>query len=502
MVIAPRSKSPRTPTKSIIRPLESGAVTPGAIEELSSQIESLIQRGRKLRELKNSMSRVSPSVPLGETRVSVLETSIEPNTQFNGTSCIDDILAAVNASDPLFSEPPRAPVVAVRPFDSSRVESERAPTPMSARIPTKEYEFEYKVESFNLTITPKSDVSVRLRTVDGVGETVTGSEKCDVAVEVWRKKSKELAGMGRLGKRGKLATVECFDVWLGDSLGVVTVSVRKKEEFAEEVVLESLVESGKTSRVLRNESRNDHESLDDFLSHRSIVKKKQSKPSVVVSTPVLTEPPSTELKTCVESFVLFSSSPSPENVDEIIEENSSSNSTTTQGKVLMSDLLQRAATFADSVTYEIEKSSDPHLVLQKRILELDALTQKLNGCPDEPADISYDTSPITQVSFVPPPDFTSLLQSRLPARRRRKLRKPRARSVKKPEISRDREPFSQVTVGAISLEPSQSCLKSIEKARRSISTLRGSLLKDADRICSVLQSASRLEDEEDEDQFT
>jgi hypothetical protein len=340
-----------------------------------------------------------------------------------------------------------------------------------------------------------------------VGETVTGSEKCDVAVEVWRKKSRELAGMGRLGKRGKLTTVECFDVWLGDSLGVVTVSVRKKEEFAEEVVLESLMESGKTSRVLRNESRNDHESLDDFLSHRSIVKKKQSKPSVVVvSTPVLTctgtEPPSTELKTCVESFVLFSSSPSPENVDKMIEENSASYSTTTQGKVLMSDLLQRAATFADSVTYEIEKSSDPHLVLQKRILELDALTQRLNGCPEEPADISYDTSPITQVSFVPPPDFTSLLQSRLPARRRRKLRKPRARSAKKPENLRDREPFSQVTVGAISLEPSQSCSKSIEKARRSISTLRGSLLKDADRICSVLQSSSRLEDEDDEDQFT
>ena len=107
MVIAPRCKSPRTPIKSIIRPLEPGSVTPGAIEELSHQIESLIERGRKLRELKNSMRQGSPGKKFEET----IGSAIEPTVFYSAE--VDDVVAAtVNASDPLFSELPRTPIVA------------------------------------------------------------------------------------------------------------------------------------------------------------------------------------------------------------------------------------------------------------------------------------------------------------------------------------------------------------------------------------------------------
>lgn len=459
MVLAPRCKSPRTPTKSIIRPLEAGGVSPGALEELSLQIESLIERGRRLRELKNTMRRSPPSNQLGDTRVSVLETSIDQRNITEPLSAFDEVLAAVNASDPLFCEQPRDPVVPIEPIE--RVSKHlRLPTrPPCVRKSEASEEFEYRVDSLSLTIAPRSDAIVRLRTFEGTGEMVKGSASCEVAVEVWRKKSNELAAMGRLSRKnkssGEIFEVECFDIWNGEIVGVVTVSV-KKNPSAPEIVLESLVESGKTS-VQREYTFKREESLDDFLVQRSITRRK---PLTMVSSGVIASAPVSECQV----------PPLPPLYPNEIEEESDYEEPHSE---FFSDLLKRASTFADSVTCEIEKSADPHSVLKKRMMELDALTHKLNGTVS-----SEDQSPITHID--PPPDVTQLEPPQdvteceppqeagtsrvtLGAFRRRRRRKLRGY-----RINGEKKTLSLVTAPGISIEgPSSSNRRPISALRQS-----------------------------------
>jgi hypothetical protein len=276
--------------------------------------------------------------------------------------------------------------------------------------------------------------------------------------------------MGRLARKGNnqadLVPVECFDIWNGEIAGVVTVRISKQTERKEDkpcsIVLESLVDSSHRTSVQRNYTYN--QSLDDFLVQRTITPRVPSKvpPSVVSIAPATVEDSKSEQSPESEKKTRF-----------------------------VSDLLCRASTFAESVSSEIEKAGDAHSVLKMRMLELDALTNKLNGESLFLESIS-DTSPITNSSFfVPPPDLTITSAVSRPFRRRRRKLVRLGRPAK-------RQPsLSVVTLAEVSIELLSN--GSIENARRSISALRGSLLKDADRISAVLKSAAQ---DHDEDQFT
>ena len=241
------SSPPRTPTRSIIRPLDNLSITPTAISDLSQQIENLIQRGKKLRDLRNSMSVSSVSRSLHQTRASVFESSLTstfiPESPLQSRKT-DNLL---NATDPLFSEYPsqtRMPAeLSIRDIPlqtpANRMNCtkyETKTTELRTNIDSKKIKYLEtdsldevwcSFEGLCSDCMDRNAATVRLRTNSTSGERVKCCLGQEVSIEIWNRKTIDLIAMGRLTISGKMsAEVDCYEVWDGGLFGSVTLSIK------------------------------------------------------------------------------------------------------------------------------------------------------------------------------------------------------------------------------------------------------------------------------------
>ena len=595
-------KSPRTPVKPDFRLLEPGAISPTAIEELSAQIESLIQRGRHLRELKNSMSRSSSIKTMGETRTSVFDPSGRSPILTPVQPMMSETIAYLDASDPLYTENPREPRIPAQMSDYGSDEIHGLPEPSNANtklvLPSVS-----PVRSAKLVISApingtSSDMlvcsilaleceglnptglCVRLRTSEGSGDRVMCRSQSEVSVEVWDKRTTELLAMGRTTLPSPpidSVKVQCFEVWDGHPLATVTLRIEVNPPTAP-TVLESSVDSGRTSVQMNYTYK---ESLDEFLLKRSV---HSAKPPVPQFSPMKS----------VESFVSFLSNHEKELDDMVLSDDDDiipskpiptrvaplTEPPTTSRRPSQSE--SKTQRLVDSFVQSLPSASleDPRSMLMQNMRELEEITNRLTGkttVPDsvEVEPVMSDESPIERnefAQFVPPPDFTMLFKQ--PVMHTRSVSRPRRRKTSRargirargrrnicskedegplelsasldtneasvglqrhcgsrshsvsnivpiatpeePSVEVSQIPHSSLSVMSgvsrivirapelVTTEPvvftarkdpplslERQRKQSIERSRRDISTLRESLLKNADRITSVLRSTGQ-----------
>lgn len=524
-------------------------MTPGAIEELSHQIESLIERGRKLRELKSSIS-TSPGKSILETRKRIVDplATLPASVQlFEPWATSSDLGSHLNEA---LIEQPRVPKLPAeqptRKEVSAGITTLPIPKPCEPRIKQGPQNFDVSVSSIQSYSVDRERILVKLRTSDHSGSTVRVSQGQEVSIEIWEKQSQDLLAMGRFSSNCEPLNVDCFGVWDGALFCQVSIQTPTTQEIETPeleasippvpIVLESSVEEPRAASITYMPQG----SLDEFLISRSRPSPAKSVASVVS---FLSNSPQDRLEVSSDEEIIIS--PSSHRLQE------------------------RAKSYVLAINSRIEEHScDPRTALMQQMKELDALTSRLNGekLPQSPLRLS-DESPIDSATcFVPPPDFTMLLSapqvnqpseqtivsSRKPRRKRlgsRSLvRRRRRRGVSQtygpeflttkteekessfgcflnPPVERSNS-VSQIQIDESSMLSIVSCpqvlipsplpreasrdipekrvfegisaqrQKSIERARQNISTLRGSLLKDADRISAILKSTGQIDDEE------
>jgi hypothetical protein len=385
--------------------------------------------------------------------------------------------------------------------------------------------------------------TVRLRTSSNSGQRVKCLLGQDVSIEVWNKRTSDLVAMGRLTISDRTSVeVDCFEVWEGGLFGTVILCITQafdpvklqevtqiaplkpvlktlpaivipafepsstvrslKEGTAEPILLEPSIDSGRTSITYEKlfakpiPVSNSVESFISFISNDDVTGEEERQPAVF-------RPPPLPLVPRISSPVT-------------------------------SEIEKKAQSYVRSLSEQLETSSvDARSLLFQNIQDLEDITARLTGIqpaavlkqPPEQVDyspVSSDQSPISldyHTEFIPPPDFSNLfLRETHRPRSSRKKRKDKREEFKdsisdKKEISNvPNQPHVNLSMISgispivirreadeelASIEPiSVKRKQSIEKARRNISTLRGSLLKDADQITAVLESTGQLSREE------
>ena len=511
------SPSLRTPTRSIVKPLEVGSITPSAIQELSSQIDSLIQRGRKLRELKSTMSSKSEPRTLNETRISALDPNSVPLILERECGPLEDMLAVVNASDPLFMDDAsqlsetshsRTFQVPAMPFKSA----------LECLSGTGEAVCVYSVDSTRLSV---PNATIRMRTV---GETsnreVKSTTTSEVAVEVWR--NSELVGLGR--KVGRIQSipskldVEITDVWQGIVLGHVILKIESPPSIvslppaSETIVLETSSDIGRSSVQPHNTYK---ESLEDFLIHRSRPTSADRPPQAAPTSRAVASDltarrllSSPVMKKSVESFVSFISQ------DEEFDLSDDECPSATSEVAETFSRIQRET--MSQIKSELESVADAKTLLFQKISELDAITYRLvNPSPVDTTDVeqrvsaialceeplpgwNYEEVPKLKMDdFKAPPDFSHLFSyiptepvsrpvsprkegvQRSAMRMTRRVRRVTTRKPKKP-TTEELEDFGERNEKLFELEPvmlsSRSVSQLIETPVGNLSLVSSSLV--------------------------
>jgi len=266
------------------------------IKELSSQIEALLERGRKLRELKASISMSDPTKNL--TMVTNSGSGLSTPVLDSVISETLPVVALINASDPLFTTGPR---------NLSPIASRTPPKSTVSRTPIHKTPISEEVATVPPVVVPTTRLSVMSveSTKPGRDETnltVTLKTKgADVSVEVWDKRNHDLVGIG-LGSLSN-RNFECFDVWTNERVAIVSVGESREilENACTEIksvsrlVTPPIPKAGTPPRVTVHDApavmnTPPPKSLEEFLHKRSV-------------------PPPT-----VESFVSFLSA-SPDDLD-------------------------------------------------------------------------------------------------------------------------------------------------------------------------------------------
>ena len=551
----------RTPNKSIIRLLEPGSITPSAIEELSSQIDSLIQRGRKLRELKNSMSRSPPKKSFQDTQAYSLDLSGAQVKDSSDGGALDDILAMINASDPMFIEEARIPPTAT--YERQVVVGTlKAPI---QELPTNVEDTAGTPCTFGISerLILDTKLNLRLRTKTQVSnERVTGETDSDVAVEAW--KGSDLVGIGRkpssiIPHLNATVPVDIWDVWQGNLLGKVLLSVDGVST-SPALILEPSLETARSS-IQQVDSYRTIQPLEEYLVKRNLPK-----------------PPPPRVST--EKFVSFlSQSPYRKSEDLDLElsadegescySQSAASSRYTDQQSLSRTLEEETLA---NIQSELSTADDLKSVLQQKILELDFITNKLTGTvPSPPAEVK-ETKVLNEpvvIDFPAHPVVTDkrkkIKQSVATITRRRRRRvwaslvgslqqtdnsemmermnqtdTPPQREMSVQNVDRitvSEEPghvaelilesssvsvlppfteaesrlgLSMIQTSLVSFLPrppprpvvaeqvvrlSSKRKESIEKARKTISSLRKSFLRDADKMCSALSRSNSDDDD-------
>jgi hypothetical protein len=568
----------KTPIRSIVRPMEPGSITPSAIEELSSQIDSLIQRGRRLRDLKNSMSRSPNGKSFQETQSSIYNALSLPEAVDCDSGPLEDIMAVINASDPLFIEDARVPPQATKDSDPQTIMSNPAPAEVGERPRFSiEKPCSYSIRSSGLT---SEGLSLRLRTRSEVSNSrVFGDTSSDVAVEAWR--GSDLVGIGRkspfVSDVPGSCVVDVWDVWEGSVLGKVTLEihddcdVRMKELpcASSETITTSINKPPVTKPI---------EILDDLkkslitsLSQCSVGS--QIKPPLaeksIQSSPRKLPRDLTTVRTSSESIVSFLSE-SPNKQEEELRVSDDGSELDFNSKSTFSSLFEDKK--LASIEAELAMAGDLREVLQKKMLELDIITQRLTG--EEPSQArepmispveAKEVNDSRALSMVDAPVHgkSRIRKARMSSRRRRRrdvvrysslipepsqssevsslgnIETPAIPANDVPEMNETSEDLTDQPISSLSysnsismlppktanlsvvrsslvaiasgpkvvIEPTKPLVKpplvsfeassvrlsskrkeSIEKARKTISSLRKSFLKDADRMRSAIPS--------------
>jgi hypothetical protein len=541
----------KTPSRSIIKPLEPGSITPSAIEELSSQIDSLIQRGRKLRELKYSMSRSPPKKSFHETQATAFDICGAPNDISADGSPFDDILAMMNASDPLFIEEARIPPTATSVLEERKM-AFTIPMPVIRPSPDKPCSFsvvDSKVRD------PK--LSLRLRTKTEVSsERVSGNSGSDIAVEAWR--GSDLVGIGRK-PANQIVEIPCqlkvdvWDVWTGSLLGNMTLGVEEPQvigikegpsAYSETITLEPSLQPARSS-IQSIDTYSQTQNLEEYLVKRNVYQ------------PPAPPPPPPRVRVSTETFVSFLSESPFTRRDEAEIDLEVSSESEDEGNTTFSKTRMIEEEAIAHVETELSTADDLKSILHKKILELDFITNRLTGdCgetgiepvpqeistggvpgvvvskrksgktrrrprrvfsfpkknPAKAEPIEEESTPIvaqeeeeedvkpledvgelyhcSSISILPPeqeePQSLSIVQTSLislysgePLSSR-----PMVQPPARPQLSDQ---------GVVRLSSKRK--ESIEKARRTISSLRKSFLKDADRMCRELSNPNSSQDE-------
>ena len=372
----------KTPNRSIIRPLEVGSITPSAIEELSSQIDSLLQRGRKLRDLKNSMTRSPPRSTLQETRDFALDPRMNSIGLSNVPDPLEDVLAVINASDPLFMEEARVPPKAA--CENLPKLTEHKPLSTTVALPPLSRETRPCSYSISESFIADRRVVLRLRSKSDVStERVAGDTNSNIAVEAWR--GSDLVGIGR--KQGEVSIpskipVDIWDVWEGTLVGKVILEVGVVGELN---VSESPVIMSETSIIAPLVEPIFTPSLELVDPPKQIFKDFILKPKPpVIEKSVQSSPrlPPPTLRVSTESIVSFlSESPNRKNEELTVSEDSEDDrSVSNLSRVMEEEAIAH-------VQSELSTASDLREVLQRRMQELDLITSRLTE-PFSPRNVT------------------------------------------------------------------------------------------------------------------
>jgi hypothetical protein len=354
---------------------------------------------------------------------------------------------------------------------------------------------------------------------------VSGDTDSDVALEAW--KGSELVGMGR--KTGNVheipseVSIDVFDVWEGVLLGKVVLHVKKVADNEPASIPPLSLPPVPVVQPMKP--------LDEFLVTRNSIRVPRMERGMQ-SSPRPVEIP----RTSIESFVSFLSR-SPDRVDDLMLTDDE------QVSEAISRIEEEAIAHVQS---ELSSARDVREVLMRKINELDLMTSRLESGlgtiePDPasraviPEDIllHVESSQVvdSRASTTSPP-AVAVKRTTLAAVRRKNRRRARSRigAACRPDhilegdtsLRPGRDPIPEVDTlrpseliqidpievpeptvlrrlsvvsTIIQFKPTETAAppslsskrkESIEKARRTISSLRKSFLKDADRMCAVL----------------
>ena len=215
----------RTPINlSGIQSVAPESVTKDDIDELSAQIGSLIERGRKLRDLKTTSQPLSISGSLLGSYTTPCNTIKPPVIR---SPCISDpsmssIVALIDAADPIFCpDPLKAPICTPSPVLSPRKSSPpklpRSVPPQLPPIPL------HPITASDIEVKSVRSASPR-RSAESLRITLRKRD-LKVSVEVWDKKTNDLIGIG-LGLSSD-QVIDCFDVWDNHQMATVTIGTRR-----------------------------------------------------------------------------------------------------------------------------------------------------------------------------------------------------------------------------------------------------------------------------------
>ena len=245
-------------------------ISQGDIEKLGQQIEALLERGRKLREVKVS----SQTINLPPLQRSFLCNDSSINCTPSGAlGCSDDpissIVALIDATDPIYSsDPKRATVLTPSPSVTPRRQSPRvvrSRTLPSAVCTPRSEPHDLQVQSVHPTSPqrPPESLTITLRKKDS-----------KVSVEVWDKKTQTLIGLG-LGDMSD-SSIKCYDVWDDHLVASVTVTSKapssRPSPARSRPVTPSPAISLQSSPSIPTErlSQFTESPLDEFLTSRSV----------------------------------------------------------------------------------------------------------------------------------------------------------------------------------------------------------------------------------------
>lgn len=205
---------------------ESSRITQADIDDLSTQIEQLLARGRRLREMKSStLSNVSPA-KITNSMVTYEECLRAPADVSSGSDSPVGILAYLNATDPMFGGTGEVPVV--------------TPSPPPVGVSKISYSEEFHVTSVISSRYNTSSLRAAVRSRDE-----------DVCVEIWSNFTNTLLGFGRSKIRGsdRSFSIECRDI--SDELLVAVVCLsRDPPTFAQEDIISGQVNGSDISGIL------------------------------------------------------------------------------------------------------------------------------------------------------------------------------------------------------------------------------------------------------------
>ena len=471
----------KTPNRSIIKPLEAGSITPSAIEELSSQIDSLLQRGRRLRDLKNSMSR-SPHRTLRETRDSAFDPHSTSIGFMDVPDPLEDVLALINASDPLFSEEARVPPKAASEPVPKFAQTKPLPSPtVSMPKPAMGRPCSYTIGQSYIS---DRRVVLRLRSKSDVSaERVSDETDSEIAVEAWR--GSDLVGIGR--KQGDAAipskiSVDIWDVWEGTLVGKVIIEVGL---FSDLNVSESPPILSETSIIGPVPELITTPSI-SFIPEPpipSVPEPLHAKPFMkppVIERSVQSSPrvPPPALRLSTESIVSFlSESPNRKEEELIVSEDSDFDEDLSMSN--LSRVMEEEV--RAQVQSELSSASDLREVLQKKMKELDLITSRLVDPASPKREIRVEPVSETQAEEekLPEPDIKEIKKTKRIGTRRRRRR------VLLPFISNHNALNTKVADCVITLEPSP------EKTEKFQFLQSEPLLETARSFVSIIEARQR-----------